>query len=58
MSGTCTSYACHVVTSVLRKLKAAGIGACAALSLPIPLQGAFQHLGHQRGGFPVAEAAV
>jgi dTDP-4-amino-4,6-dideoxygalactose transaminase len=44
--------------SVLRKLKAAGIGAALHYPLPIPLQGAFQHLGHQRGGFPVAEAAA
>ncbi len=44
--------------SVLRKLKEAGIGAALHYPLPIHLQPAFQHLGHQRGGFPVAEAAA
>jgi len=44
--------------SVLRKLKEAGISAALHYPLPIHLHGAFQHLGHQRGGFPVAEAAA
>ncbi|PYI61820.1 MAG: hypothetical protein DMF07_15040, partial [Verrucomicrobia bacterium] len=44
--------------AVLRNLKAAGISAALHYPLPIPLQGAFQHLGHQRGAFPVAEAAA
>jgi len=44
--------------SVLRKLKEAGIGAALHYPLPIHLHHAFQHLGHQRGGFPVAEAAA
>jgi dTDP-4-amino-4,6-dideoxygalactose transaminase len=43
--------------TVLRKLREAGIGAALHYPLPIHLQGAFQHLGHQRGEFPVAEAA-
>jgi dTDP-4-amino-4,6-dideoxygalactose transaminase len=44
--------------SVLRKLKEAGISAALHYPLPIHLHGAFQHLGHRRGGFPVAEAAA
>ena len=43
--------------AVLRKLKEAGIGAALHYPLPIHLHGAFQHMGHQRGSFPVAEAA-
>ncbi len=43
---------------VLRRLKDAGIGAALHYPLPIHLQGAFKHLGHQRGDFPVAEAAA
>jgi dTDP-4-amino-4,6-dideoxygalactose transaminase len=44
--------------SVLRKLKEAGISAAVHYPSPIHLLGAFQHLGHQRGAFPVAEAAA
>jgi len=44
--------------AVLRKLRVAGIDAALHYPLPIHLQGAFQHLGHQRGDFPVAEAAA
>jgi dTDP-4-amino-4,6-dideoxygalactose transaminase len=44
--------------TVLRKLKEAGISAAVHYPSPIHLHGAFQHLGHQRGAFPVAEAAA
>jgi dTDP-4-amino-4,6-dideoxygalactose transaminase len=44
--------------SALRKLKEAGIGVALHYPLPIHLQGAFKYLGHQRGDFPVAEAAA
>lgn len=42
---------------VLKKLNAEGIGAGIHYPVPIHLQGAFKHLGHQRGAFPVAEKA-
>ena len=44
--------------SILQKLKEAGIDAALHYPLPIHLNGAFQHLGHQRGDCPVAEAAA
>ena len=44
--------------SILSKLKEAGINAALHYPLPIHLHGAFQHLGHQRGSFPIAEAAA
>ncbi len=43
---------------VLKKLNAAGIGAGVHYPVPIHLQGAFKHLGHRRGDFPVAEQAA
>jgi dTDP-4-amino-4,6-dideoxygalactose transaminase len=43
---------------VLRKLKEAGISAAVHYPWPIHLHGAFQHLGYQRGHFPVAEAVA
>jgi dTDP-4-amino-4,6-dideoxygalactose transaminase len=43
---------------VLTQLNAAGIGAGIHYPVPIHLQGAFARLGHQRGDFPVAEAAA
>jgi dTDP-4-amino-4,6-dideoxygalactose transaminase len=43
---------------VLRRLNAAGIGAAIHYPVPIHLQGAFAHLGHKRGDFPVAERAA
>jgi dTDP-4-amino-4,6-dideoxygalactose transaminase len=43
---------------VLKKLNAAGIGAGVHYPVPIHLQGAFRHLGHKRGDFPVAEKAA
>jgi dTDP-4-amino-4,6-dideoxygalactose transaminase len=43
---------------VLRRLNDAGIGASVHYPVPIPLQGAFKYLGHQRGDFPAAEAAA
>jgi dTDP-4-amino-4,6-dideoxygalactose transaminase len=43
---------------VLRRLNAAGIGAAIHYPVPIHLQGAFSHLGHKRGDFPVAEKAA
>jgi dTDP-4-amino-4,6-dideoxygalactose transaminase len=42
---------------VLERLNAAGIGAGVHYPKPIHLQGAFEHLGHRAGAFPVAEAA-
>jgi dTDP-4-amino-4,6-dideoxygalactose transaminase len=41
---------------VLRRLQAAGVGAALHYPTPIHLQGAFRHLGHRAGDFPVAEA--
>jgi len=43
---------------VLEKLHAGGIGAGIHYPVPIHLQGAFAHLGHSRGAFPVAEKAA
>lgn len=43
---------------VLAKLNAAGIGAGIHYPVPIHLQGAFAHLGHREGDFPVAEKAA
>src|SRR6185295_7710342 len=42
---------------VLSSLNAAGIGAAIHYPIPIHLQGAFRHLGHAEGDFPVAEQA-
>jgi dTDP-4-amino-4,6-dideoxygalactose transaminase len=41
--------------AVLSKLAAAGVGAGVHYPVPIHLQGAFAHLGHKKGDFPVAE---
>ena len=43
---------------VLQQLNAAGVGAGVHYPIPIHLQGAFKHLGHRRGDFPMAEAAA
>jgi dTDP-4-amino-4,6-dideoxygalactose transaminase len=43
---------------VLRRIQAAGIGAGVHYPVPIHLQGAFRHLGHGRGAFPVTEEAA
>jgi len=43
---------------VLRRLNEAGIGAGVHYPMPVHLQGAFAHLGHRAGEFPVAEAAA
>jgi dTDP-4-amino-4,6-dideoxygalactose transaminase len=40
---------------VLKKLNADGIGAGIHYPVPVHLQGAFKHLGHRAGEFPVAE---
>jgi dTDP-4-amino-4,6-dideoxygalactose transaminase len=42
---------------LLSELNAAGIGAGVHYPTPIHLTGAYAHLGHRRGDFPVAEAA-
>ena len=39
------------------KLKEAGIPSAVYYPLPLHLQGAFAHLGHQAGDFPVSEQA-
>jgi dTDP-4-amino-4,6-dideoxygalactose transaminase len=44
--------------SVLRALNSAGIGAGIHYPVPVHLQGAFKHLGHANGDFPVAERAA
>jgi len=44
--------------AVLARLNAAGIGAGIHYPVPIHLQGAFRHLGHGPGAFPVAERAA
>jgi len=43
---------------VLKALNAAGLGAGVHYPVPIHLQGAFKHLGHKEGAFPVAEKAA
>jgi dTDP-4-amino-4,6-dideoxygalactose transaminase len=43
---------------VLRRLNEAGVGAGIHYPVPVHLQGAFAHLGHGRGDFPVTEAAA
>jgi dTDP-4-amino-4,6-dideoxygalactose transaminase len=40
---------------VLKKLNADGIGAGIHYPVPVHLQGAFKHLGHEAGDFPIAE---
>jgi UDP-2-acetamido-2-deoxy-ribo-hexuluronate aminotransferase len=40
------------------KLKAAGVPTAIYYPLPLHLQGAFAHLGHQPGDFPISEAAA
>lgn len=42
--------------AVLKHMQAAGVGVALHYPTPIHLQGAFQHLGHQAGDFPVAES--
>ena len=42
---------------VLQKLTNAGIGCGIHYPIPLHLQPAYAHLGHQQGSFPVAEAA-
>jgi dTDP-4-amino-4,6-dideoxygalactose transaminase len=42
---------------VLKRLNADGIGAGIHYPVPVHLQGAFKHLGHRAGDFPVAEKA-
>lgn len=44
--------------AVLARLHAEGIGAGVHYPVPVHLTGAFAHLGHRRGDFPVAEAAA
>jgi dTDP-4-amino-4,6-dideoxygalactose transaminase len=44
--------------AVLKALNAAGIGAGVHYPVPIHLQGAFKHLGHKAGDFPIAEKAA
>jgi dTDP-4-amino-4,6-dideoxygalactose transaminase len=43
---------------VLRRLRQGGVGAAIHYPKPIHLHGAFRHLGHRRGDFPVAETAA
>jgi len=43
---------------VLRALHGSGVGAGIHYPVPIHLQGAFAHLGHSRGDFPVTEQAA
>jgi dTDP-4-amino-4,6-dideoxygalactose transaminase len=43
---------------VLRRLTTAGIGAAIHYPIPLPFQGAFRHLGHRPGDFPVCERAA
>lgn len=42
--------------AVLKHMQAAGVGVALHYPTPIHLQGAFKHLGHRAGDFPVAEA--
>jgi dTDP-4-amino-4,6-dideoxygalactose transaminase len=42
--------------AVLERMNAHGIGAGIHYPVPIHLQGAFRHLGHRAGDFPVAES--
>jgi dTDP-4-amino-4,6-dideoxygalactose transaminase len=42
----------------MRRLIAAGIGAGVHYPIPLHLQGAFAHLRHARGDFPVTERAA
>ena len=57
-SGTSTWCACRGATRCCARLQAAGIGAGVHYPVPIHLHGAFRHLGHRAGDFPVAERAA
>jgi dTDP-4-amino-4,6-dideoxygalactose transaminase len=43
---------------VFKRMNAEGIGATIHYPIPVHLQGAFKHLGHGPGSFPVAEKAA
>ncbi len=58
MCGISTWCACPERDRVHTALHDAGIPAGIHYPTPIHLTGAFAHLGHSRGDFPVAEAAA
>ena len=63
MSGNTHVWHLYVVRvaqrdGVLKKLNDAGIGAGIHYPVPVHLQGAFAHLGHEEGAFPVTERAA
>ncbi|HIQ06556.1 MAG TPA: DegT/DnrJ/EryC1/StrS family aminotransferase, partial [Anaerolineae bacterium] len=61
LNGVCAVYHCYVIRTphrdeVVVRLRSQGIGAGIHYPIPLHLQPAYEHLGHQLGDFPVSEA--
>ena len=55
MSGTSSSSCTPSATAIRRELEARGIPTGLHYPVPVHLQDAYAHLGHQQGDFPIAE---